>query len=347
MHGRARHGDIVMPTQIGSALAVLKSRLAVAAGILLATSALALPARAEYPERPVRIVVGLQAGASTDLLARLLARKLGERMAQQFIVDNKPGAATRIGMEALARSPADGYTLAVANAVSASFPLMFDNFSFAPGKDFTPVTMLGRAPSYLVVRASLPATTVQEFVAYAKANRGKLSFGHGGSGSNPHLAARALLDSLGVDAVEVSYKGNAPTAVAVAAGEVDFALLDYPSVRPMVERGGARLLAVTEARRAALTPDVPTSGEMGLTREIDGMTPWFMLVAPAGTPPAVLALLQRHASAVMGSADVQQALVSAGIAPESSSPEEAQAYFVQQGERVAALARRLKISLKN
>jgi len=316
-------------------------------GLLLAAAVLSSNARAEYPERPVRIVVGLPAGASTDTLARLLAQKLGERLKQTFNVDNKPGAATRLGMETVARAAPDGYTLGVANAVSASFPLMFDNFTFNAGKDFVPITLLGRAPSFLAVRADLPVSNVAEFAAYAKSHSGKLTFGQGGNGSNPHLAALALAKSLGVEATGVPYKGNSPTAVAVGAGEVDFALLDYPSVRPMVERGKVKLLAVTEPRRLASMPQLPTSGEQGLTREIDGMTPWFMLVAPAGTPPALLDLINRHVNELLAAKDVQQSLLTLGIEPEGSTREQALAHFNRERERISRLARELNVSLKN
>ncbi|MEK7346700.1 MAG: tripartite tricarboxylate transporter substrate binding protein [Pseudomonadota bacterium] len=328
---------------------------ALCAAFCVAASTIALSAQAQtqtptpatYPERPVRLVVGLQAGASTDTLARVIAQKLQERMGGTFIVDNKPGAATRIGMEMVAKAAPDGYTLGVANAVSTSFPLMFADFGFVPGKDFVPVTMLGRAPSFLAVRANLPAKNAQEFVAYAKANSGKLSFGQGGNGSNPHLAALMLVRSIGAEAIAVAYKGNAPTAVAVAAGEVDFAILDYQSVRPLVERGNIRLLAVTEPRRSALTPEVPTSSEQGLTREIEGVTPWFMLVAPAGTPAPMVALLNRHLVDVLKNPEVRNTLRAAGIDAESSSSAQALAQFEQQRAQIERLARDLNLSFKN
>lgn len=330
-----------------AALAALRLGTVRLAAGLFAAGVAATAAHAEYPERPVRLVVGLQAGASTDMLARMLAQNLSERLGQQFLVENKPGAATRIGMEALARAPADGYILGVANAVSINFPLMFDDFGFIPGKDFVPVAMLGRAPSFLAVRATLPARNAQEFVAYAKANSGKLSFGQGGNGSNPHLASLVLVKSMGVDAIAVPYKGNAPTAVAVAAGDVDFALLDYPAVRPLVERGNIRLLAVTEPRRSALMPDLPTSGEQGLTREIDGVTPWFMLVAPAGTPETVIALLNRHVNEILKTPEIRDALLAAGIEPEGGTSAEALAFFQRQREQSARIAQEMNVSFKN
>ncbi|MCT9811189.1 tripartite tricarboxylate transporter substrate binding protein [Acidovorax sp. Be4] len=331
----------------GSTLRLRAVRFARRVTLLLALGTAAWLAHADYPERSVRMVVGLQAGASTDTLARLVAQKLGERLGQPFVIENKPGAATRIGMESMSKAPADGYTLGVANAVTTSFPLMFDSFPFVAGKDFVPITLLGRAPSFLAVRASLPVHNVQEFVAYAKAHNGKMSYGQGGNGSNPHLAALTLVKSLGIQAVEVAYKGNAPTAVAVAGGEVDFAILEYQAVRPLVEAGKLRLLAVTEPERSVLVPSIPTSGEQGLTRKLDGMTPWFMLLAPAGTPAPVVALLNRHVNEVLKNPEVKKAMLAAGIEIAGSSSEQALAYFQQQREQVARLAREMNLSFKN
>lgn len=313
----------------------------------LVVALMSLPVSAQYPDKPVHIIVGLQAGASTDALARQIGKRLGDTLGQPFIVDNKPGAATRIGMTALVHAPGDGYTLAVANAVSTSFPLMFDNFAFVPGKDFVPITMLGRAPSYLAVRSTLPVKDAREFAAYAKAHGGKLSYGYGGIGSNPHFAALTLLRSLGVTGVGVAYKGNAPTAIGLAGNEIDFAMLDYASVRPLAESGRVRLLAVTEPKRTELTPDVPTSGEQGLSRELDGMTPWFMLIAPTGTPVATTEFLQKKVDLVLKEPEVRQALHAAGIDPQISTPAQAQTYFQQERKRLETLAREMNVSLRN
>ncbi|MGY6270985.1 Bug family tripartite tricarboxylate transporter substrate binding protein [Achromobacter denitrificans] len=323
------------------------TRLLRAGALLLGAGLLAAAAHADYPERPVRLVVGVQPGASTDTLARQLAKHLSDQLGRPFVVENKPGAATRIAMETVSRSPADGYTLGVANAVSANFPMMFDDFPFVPGKDFTPISLLGRAPSYLAIRAGLPAKNVSEFIAYAKANAGKLNYGQGSNGSNPHLAARLLVQSLGIQATEVAYKGNAPTGVALASGEIDFAVLEYPSVRPLVERGSVRLLAVTEPRRAALTPDIPTSTEQGLTPRLEGVTPWFMLVAPAGTPAAIVELLNRQVNQALRSPEVLQAAQAGGTEPEGLGVDETRAYFLQQRDSAARLSRELNVSLKN
>lgn len=330
---------------------VLQARWRVAtAAVFAVVSGLlsfAAPVRAEYPDHTVKLILGLQPGASTDVLARLIAQKLGERLGQQFIVENKPGASTRLGMESVVRAPPDGYTLGVANAVSAAFPLMFDGFSFAPGKDFVPVTLLGRAPSFLAVRNDLPAKNAAEFLAYAKAHNGKISFAAGINGSPPHVASLLLMKSIGVSAIAVPYKGNGPAALALAAGEIDFALLEYASVRPMLERGSVRLLAVTEPRRFSAQLDVPTGAEAGLTPEIEGMTSWFMLVAPARTPASAVSLLNTHVREILRSNDVQQKLIPLGIQTESSSPSEAATYFEAKRDKLAVLLRELNLSLKD
>ena len=298
-----------------------------------------------YPERPVRLLVGFQAGAATDTLARIIGQHLSERLKQTFVVENKPGAATRIAMEALSKASPDGYTLAVANAVTTVFPTMFVGMSFEPNKDFVPITLLGRSPSFVAVKASLPATTYQEFVAYAKG--AKLAFGHPGNGTNPHVAGVALGKSLGIDLVEVPFKGNQPVAAAMAAGEIDYAMLEYESARPLVERGAIKLLAVTEPKRYSLRPEISTGREVGMTLEIEGLTPWFILLAPPGLPASVVSLLNREVREILKISDVQERLLKIGIEPESSTTVEAANYFMAHRAKMNTLLERLQISIKN
>lgn len=301
---------------------------------------------ADYPDRPVRIVLGFAPGGATDQLARVLGRKLSERTGQQFIVDNKPGAATRIGMETVQKAPADGYTIGLATAVTTSFPLMFDGVTFAPGKDFVPITMLGRAPTFLVVRKDLPAKDYKEFIAYGKSS-GKLTLGHPGNGSNPHIAGLTLGRANGMKVTDVPYKGTAPTATAVGAGEVDFAMLEYAVARPMLEAGKVRLLAVTEPQRSKIRPEVPTGRELGITGEIEGVTPWFMMLAPVGTPQPVVDTLGKHLREVLAMPDVREQLAAVGIEPETGTTAEATTYFNEQRARITKLVGELKLSLKN
>lgn len=301
---------------------------------------------AEYPERPVRIVLGFTPGGATDSLARVLAHKLGERTGQQFVVENRPGAATRIGMEAVQKAAPDGYTIGLATAVTTVFPLMFEGVAFEPGRDFVPITMLGRAPSFIVVRNDLPAKDYKEFVAYGTRS-GKLTLGHPGNGSNPHIAGLALARAARMPVTAVAYKGNAPTAVAVGASEVDFAMLEYSVARPMLDKGLVRLLAVTEPQRSKLRPDVPAGRELGLTGDVEGLSPWFVMIAPSGTPQTVVDTLNRHLRAVLALPDVREQLAAIGIETESGTPAEAAAYFTAQRGRITTLVRELNLSLRN
>lgn len=326
-------------------------RISRSCAIALCINAVALPMgtvahAADYPERPVKIILGFAPGGATDGLARILARMLSERMGQQFIVDNKPGAATRIGIEAAQKASADGYTIGLATAVTTAFPLMFDGVSFAPDKDFVPISMLGRAPTFLMVRKDLPAQNYKEFVALGKKD-GKLTLGHPGNGSNPHIAGLTLARAEGMPVTSIPYKGTQPAATAVGAGEVDFAMMEYAVARPMVEAGKARLLAVTEPKRSAIQPDIPTGREVGITKDVEGLTPWFMMFAPIGTPKPVVDALNKQLREVLATAEVRQQLAQLGVEPESSSAAEAASYFNAQRARVSKLVDELKLSLKN
>mgnify|MGYP000151996939 FL=1 len=298
-----------------------------------------------YPDRSVRVIVGFQAGASTDTVARLISQQLSERLNQSFVVENKPGAATRIAMDVLRKSPGDGYVLAVATAVVTLFPVMFEETNFEPGKDFIPISMLGRSPSFLVVRSGLPIKNYQDFKDYAKTH--KMSMAHPGNGTNPHLAGLALARSLGTSVVDVAYKGSQPIATALAAGEIDFALLEYEPVRPLLDRGEVRVLAVTEPKRFPLQPDVPTGRELGMPMEIESLTPWYALLAPAGTSTEIVSLLNGQVSSILKTPAIQDRLLKVGIDPMPGSSEDALKQFKAHRQRIMVLLEKLGVSLKN
>lgn len=298
-----------------------------------------------YPDKPVRVILGFPSGAVTDTLTRTVAQQLGQKLNQQFVVENKPGAATRIAMETMQKSPADGYTIAVGNAVVSTFGLMFDGMSFDPGKEFVPISMLGRSPSFLAVRGNMPVKNYEEFKTFAKG--AKLSVGHPGNGTNPHIAGAALARSLGVDAVEIAFKGGTPLATALASGDIDFAMVDYQSTRGLVDKGAIKLLAVTEPKRFSQRPDIPTGKELGILPEIEGLTPWFILMAPAGTPKPVIDRLNHEVRAIMSSPEMTQKMGPLGLEPDSSTPEQAGAYFLSHRKKIEGLLSQLNISIKN
>lgn len=302
-------------------------------------------ANERYPDRSVRVIVGFQAGASTDTVARLISQQLGERLNQSFVVENKPGAATRIAMDALRKAPSDGYVLAVATAVVTLFPVMFNDTQFEPGQDFVPISILGRSPSFLVVRSGLPIKNYQEFKDYAKKN--KMSMAHPGNGTNPHLAGLALARALDTSVVDVAYKGSQPVSTALAAGEIDFALLEYEPVRPLLDRGAIRVLAVTEPNRFPLQPDVPTGRELGMPMEIESLTPWYALLAPAGTPVDIIKLLNAQVTSILQTPAIQDRLLKVGIDPMPGTLEDATKQFKTHRQRVLVLLEKLGVSLKN
>ncbi|MBV6304802.1 tripartite tricarboxylate transporter substrate binding protein [Candidimonas humi] len=297
-----------------------------------------------YPSRPVRLMVGFSPGAATDAFARIVAKRLSAMLGQQFIVDNRPGAATRIAMDDVQKSTADGYMLGFATAVTAAFPLLFKGLSFDPGRNFTPVAMLGRAPMFLVVRSNLGVNTYQEFVNYAR-KKGSLAFGHQGKGSNPHLAGLALAKSAGFHVVDVPYRGGGPLSLALGAGEVDFAMIEYAGVRPMLERGAVKLLLVTEPDRSPNQPKVPAGREVGMPADAEGLAPWFMLIAPPGTPESTVKVLGSSVKKLLALPDVHKELLGIGIVPHYADTKETAKFFLSQRKRIVTLAHDLNLSL--
>ncbi len=260
--------------------------------VLLFTTALFLggtDARAQYPDRPVRITVPFIAGSAPDVAARNVAQRLTMGLGQQFVVDNKPGAGGNIGAEVVARLAPDGYSLLLMASSHALNPFVYARVNYDVVKDFAPITMITRGPSLMVVPPSSPAKTVAEFVALAKANPGKLNYGSGGAGSVAHLSAEAFRLAADIDYLHVPYKG-APDIVRALLGEqIQVGFPTIPTALRLAQQGALRALAVTGAKRTKAMPEVPTLLE-AMPRGFE-MTFWTALAAPAGTPPEILARL--------------------------------------------------------
>jgi len=273
-----------------------------------------------WPDRPVRVVVAFTAGGTTDILARSVGQQLSERLKQQFIIDNKPGAGGNLGTEMVVRAPADGYTLIVDSVGPIAVnPTLYPKLSYNPLTDLVPIVQIAEVPNVLVVHPSLPVKTFEEFVAYAKANPGKLNCSSTGIGTSSHLSCYILGKRAGFDAVHVPYKG-ADAVRDLLAGRVQFMFATIPSVKQHIEAGSLRALAVSSATRSRSLPDVPTIAERGYPGFEAGS--WFGFFAPKGTPQEVIATLNKHVNEIIAVPAIESAMVKEGADPIGGTPQQ-------------------------
>ncbi len=288
----------------------LSYRSSLAALMVMAAPALAQTA---YPQKPIRIVVPFPAGGTTDILARAIGQKLAEPFKQQVIIDNRPGAGANIGAEIAVKAPPDGYTLFGISTIHAINPSLYSKLAYDPVKDFAPITNVAATSQVLTVHPSLPVTTVKTFIAYAKARPGELNYSSAGNGSQPHLTGELFKTMTGINIVHVPYKGAPPAMTDLLAGQVALTFATAPSAVPHVRSNKLRALGVSTATRITALPDVPTIAEAGVAGfEAAG---WNGLVAPAGTPAAIIERL--HAAIVK---IVQEPAMSKYLADQGADP---------------------------
>jgi len=290
--------------------------LALACAGTLATGAQAQ----NYPNHPLRLVVPFAPGGGTDILARLVAPKVGDALGQQIVIDNRPGASSIIGTELVTRAAPDGYTLLAVDTSFAVNPSLQPKLPYDSLKDLAPVIHLAAAPVLLVVHPSVPAKTLKELVALAKTKPGLLAYASGGNGASTHLAGELFKMVAGVDIVHVPYKGTGPAIADVVAGQVQMNFAGISSGRSFVEAGRLRALAVTGETRNPAMPDVPTFTEAGFPG-VDAGTNWG-LFAPAGTPPAIIARLNTEFNRALRLPDVQSRITDLGYEAVGGTPEQ-------------------------
>jgi tripartite-type tricarboxylate transporter receptor subunit TctC len=295
----------------------------------MTVAAYAQPAKqsaSTYPTKSIRLIVPFAPGGSNDIMARLTAQKFSEAFGQQVVVDNRAGASGIIGTDIAAKAPPDGYTLLMMSLTFAVNPSLFRKLPYDTSRDLTPVTLVASAPLMLVVHPSIPAKSVQEFVAYAKANPGKLNFGSGGPGTTPHLAGEMLKMMSGAQMTHVPYKGGGPALTDLIGGQIQLMLENIPSTLPHAKSGKLRALAVTALKRSALVPDLPTLDEAGMKGyEIVG---WNGLFVPAGTPRAIVTTLHAATAKALAQPDMKERLATLGAEGVGNAPDEFKA-FVQ------------------
>jgi tripartite-type tricarboxylate transporter receptor subunit TctC len=297
----------------------------------LAAGAAALPAVSRiawaqaYPSRPVRLVVGAPAGGGFDIVARLMGQWLSERLGQPFVIENRPGASSNIATEAVVRAPADGYTLLLLTAANAINTTMYEKLSFNLSRDIAPVASITRVHDVMVANLSVPSRTVPEFIAYAKANPGKLTMASGGVGTPSHLEGELFKTMIGVDMVHVPHRGTAAALTDLLGGQVQVVFTSMPSVIEYIRAGRLRALAVTTAMRADALPDIPTVGEF-LPGYEGGI--WYGLGAPKATPAEIVNKLNKEVNAALDDPKMKARLADLGGTPLPGSP-------VQFGELIA------------
>jgi len=289
-----------------------------------------------YPTRPVRLIVTFAAGGSPDIIARLMGQWLSERLGQPIIVDNRPGAAGNIGTEIGVRAPPDGYTLLMALSVNAINASVYNNLSFNFMRDTAPVASIASTPLIMEVNPSVPAKTVPEFIAYAKANPGKISMASGGKGAPGHVAGELFKMMAGVDMVHVPYRGDALVLPDLISGQVQVYFGVMPASLGYIRAGKLRALAVTSATRQEALPDVPTVGEFLPGFEARG---WYGIVVPKATPPEIVGKLNQEINAALADPNMKKRLTDLGVAVFAGSPADFGKFIADETEKWAKVVK--------
>jgi len=288
-------------------------------------------AQADYPSRPVRIIVPSPPAGGTDIVARVLAQHLSQALRQQFFVENKPGAGNMIGIEAAARAAPDGYTLLMTASTLALNSVLYEKVPYDPVRDFAPITLAATAPNILVVNPQLPIKTLPDLIAAAKAKPGALSYGTPGIGTSPHLCMELLKSMAGIDLTHVPYRGTAAAVTDVISGQIQVAFATALTAKPLVDAGRLRALAVSGPRRVGALPDVPPVAEAGVPG-YEAMQ-WYGLLAPAGTPAAIIERVHAEALVALRSREMKERLAADGAEPLGTTPAEFGAYLRRELEK--------------
>jgi len=294
-----------------------------------------------YPSKPVRLIVGLAPGGATDIMARTLVPGLSEELGQPVVVDNRPGAAGTIGAGIVAKSPPDGYTLFLASSSFTSNAVLEKNGAYDPLRDFAPITNVASAPFLLVVRPSLPVSSVGDLIAYAKANRGKLNYASSGVGSTAHLSGELLKRAAGIEMTHIVYRGAGPALADVLAGQVDLMFASMVSSLHHAKSGKLKALAVTSPKRSSVVPEYPTVSEAG----VPGfeMVGYFGLLAPANTPAMVVKTVHQAVQRAIKRRDFIERISADGAEPDGCTPAELHELLEHDMQKLAELMQGVKV----
>ncbi len=311
-------------------------------GSLLSLSAFAQAA--DYPSKPIKIVVTFPPGGSADAIIRILSTRINDKMGQPLVIDNRPGAGGNIGLSVVAKAAPDGYVLGVgaAGGLTANSSL-YPQMPFDVAKDFQPITMLAAIPFVLVGHPSVPAENMQQLIAFAKSQPGKVSIGHGGNGTAMHLSTALFTQMTDLKMIEVPYRGSGPAAMDTLSGQIQLSITDLAAALPHIKAGKLKAFAVTSPKRLNNLPEVPTLSESGLTGY--DSTGWFGLVAPAGTPAAIIQRLNTEFTAALNDEAIKTQMRQSGMEPVATSMEGLDAYIKSETQKWAKVIRQANIKL--
>jgi tripartite-type tricarboxylate transporter receptor subunit TctC len=300
---------------------MLRIVLSVAIGAVILSAEAQTRATAQaWPQRPVRIVVPSPPAGGTDIVARVMADHFSKAFKQQFFVENRPGAGNMIGIESVARAPADGYTFLMTASTLSLNSVLYKKVAYDPIKDFAPITLAAKAPNVLVVNPSVPAKTLAEFIALAKKQPGKLTYGTPGIGTSPHMCMELFKSLAGVDLQHIPYRGTVPALTDVMSGQINAMFATALSAKPQIEAGKVRAFGVSTATRSGSMPDIPSIAEAGVPGY--EAVQWYGFLAPAGTPAAIIAQIHAESMKALNSTEMKEKLAHDGAEPSPTSPEE-------------------------
>jgi len=320
----------------GDTMKLPRRRFLQLAGIVATLPTVPRTARAQtYPARPVRLIVGFPPGGTNDVLARLLGQWLTERLGQTFVVENRPGAASNVATEAVVRAPPDGYTLLLVGPAHAVNATLYDRLSYDFLRDIVPVASISREPLFMVVHPSVPATTVPQFIAHARANPGKINMASAGNGTAPHMSGELFKMMTGVDMLHVPYRGGAPAIADLLGGQVQVSFATPPAIA-YIRAGRLRALAVTTAQRSQALPDVPALGDFVPGYESSGL---YGIGAPANTPAAIIGRLNKEVNAALADPQMKARLTDLGGEVLAGSPAEFGALIAAETAKWARVVR--------
>jgi len=309
----------------------------------LSISSLAL-AQASYPTKPLEFVVSSQPGGAADIVARLIGPKLTEAWGQPYVVNYKPGAGANIGPEFAAKAPKDGHTILISFAGMTISPSLYPNLRYDPIRDFAPVSLVAKAPLVLVVNPKLKAQSVADLIAHAKANPGKLTWGHAGPGTAQHLNGVLFANAAGIDVLQIPFNGSSSVTTGLLSDVVEVQFDNMASIMPQVKAGKLRALGVSAGTRLKALPDLPTVSESGL-RDFEAGS-WYGIMVPAGTPAEIVDKLNREIVRIVALPDVQDKLVELGLVPFSNSPADYGAMIKADRDRYATIIKQVGVKLE-